>query len=523
MGLGTGGTVGSATSTTADPATSSGPDGGSTTEVETMGECEDCPDALPPLAFAPLTTEQVLTPDTAVAKEALLDPRVPENREQLLGKGYGDYSVGAGEPVLDRMMGVDVPPPAGPQAALLTRFMHLADIQLADDESPTRSLTADLPTAITGGFRPQEAYGCQILNAATRTINAVNLDHALDFVLLGGDNADSAQANEVDWLQRVLDGAAFVECDSGDDDDPVAGPGNDPKDAFRPVGLDVPWRWVTGNHDVLVQGNFRIEDHLANAVGSNVVTQTRDWSQPGGPPTSDPVPADERRALLDNAALLTMISQSGDGHGIEQATLDYGKAYYTFDIEGAPIRVLVVDTTALSGAAGGLILEDDVEGFVRPALDAADAEGLWVIVTSHHGSTSLTDGGGFGGMAQAGAWTTEEWQALLGEYNNILMHLAAHTHVHQAEVIEPPGGTPYWEVHTSALADYPHQMRMIEVRDEDNGYLSITGIAVDFATDDDAMAEAGRANAILDYTSGWQPPGQGMALDRNVRLWLPMP
>jgi hypothetical protein len=57
-----------------------------------------------------------------------------------------------------------------------------------------------------------------------------------------------------------------LECDSAIDDDPVPGPDNDPKDRFAPVGLDVPWRWVSGNHDTLRQGNWPVADWMAEPI-----------------------------------------------------------------------------------------------------------------------------------------------------------------------------------------------------------------------------------------------------------------
>ena len=114
-----------------------------------------------------------------------------------------------------------------------------------------------------------------------RTINAVNAEDAVDFVVLGGDNADSAQTNEVQWYLDIMDGAPVVHCDSGIDDDPVPGEANDPKDPFAPVGLDVPWYWVMGNHDVLVQGNFAIAGR-EDEPRCDVAGATRDWSMPVG-------------------------------------------------------------------------------------------------------------------------------------------------------------------------------------------------------------------------------------------------
>ncbi|HET6583154.1 MAG TPA: hypothetical protein VFG69_06900, partial [Nannocystaceae bacterium] len=214
----------------------------------------DLPDPLPPLSSAPLTTDERLVPTHAIAATPENDPRVVAELEQMLADGYGEEELAPGEPVLDITAdGMPAPEP-GANAQLLTRFVHLSDTQLPDDESPTRLASFDSAGELAGAFRPQEAYACVVLNAAARTINAVHTATPLDFVLLGGDNADSAQMNEVQWFVDVLDGAPVVECDSGVDDDPVPGPGNDPKDPFAPVGLDVPWRWVMGNHDVLVQG-----------------------------------------------------------------------------------------------------------------------------------------------------------------------------------------------------------------------------------------------------------------------------
>ena len=33
-----------------------------------------------------------------------------------------------------------------------------------------------------------------------------------------------------------------------------------------------------------------------------------------------------------------------------------------------------------------------------------------------------------------------------------------------------------WEVMTAALADYPHQFRLVEIWDDDNGWLRLRGV-----------------------------------------------
>jgi hypothetical protein len=78
-------------------------------------------------------------------------------------------------------------------------------------------------------------------------------------------------------------------------------------------------------------------------------------------------------------------------------------------------------------------------------------------------------------------------------------------------------------VETAALADFPHQMRVIEIWDLDNGFLSIRSVAFDYQTESDAVAEEGRSLGFLDFTSGWQGEGRGDANDRNVELYVPAP
>jgi 3',5'-cyclic AMP phosphodiesterase CpdA len=490
----------------------------SATETGTTGEL---PEPLPPLDGVPLTTEETIAPVHPIEPEPTLDPRIPADMDTLLADGYGEVEVGPGEQVMVRTLDGSDPPDIGANPRLLTRFVHLADAQLVDDESPARIVNLDNDEAFAGSFRPHEANGCAILNAAIRTTNAVHLERPLDFVLLGGDNIDNAQENELAWLQAILEGDPVVHCDSGEDNDPMPGPDNDPKDPMAPVGLDVPWLWVNGNHDLLYQGNLTIESQGGKATGTDASGGTRDWSLPGGPVVEEVV-ADARRRQMSLAELLEAVAGNGDGHGIDAEVIAFGRAYYVFDV-GDTLRVIVVDSAADTGGMAGVIHQADVDAFLRPALDQASTDGRLVIVTAHHGSGSITDGGGLGGTVQDDAITEEEWEGLLGEYDNIMMLLAGHSHVHLARPVTPPGGSPYWEVKTPALVDPPHQLRLIEIHDQDNGYLTITAIAFDFSTDGDDLAADGRDRAIVDLTSAWIQSGAGDLEDRNVQLWVPKP
>ena len=481
------------------------------------------PEPLPPLASAPLTTDGTLVPMHAIESAPAFtpDPRLPEDMDRFITEGFGALGEGPPLEVVAHTLD-DAPPPAGSgEPKLLLRFVHLADTQLADDESPIRLVDFDSPGGETkAAFRPHEGHECRILNAAVRTINVIHRDLPIEFVVLGGDNADNAQENELDWFSAVLDGSDRVHCDSGVDDDPVAGGNNDPKDPFMAEGLSMPWKWVTGNHDVLVQGNFSVSGFEVDAVGGYSANGTRSWALPGGPVVSGDVPADPQRAVMSRARLVEKLSGSGDGRGLDDGAKSSGKAQYTFDVEGTPIRWIVLDTGAETGGADGLIRQGDVDAFLQPALDAAAADGKWVILASHHSSDRLSDGGGFGGEVQADAITPQEFRNLVGSYDNVLMHLAGHTHVHRVKKAVPSAGTTYWEVETSALADWPHQLRLFEVYDQGDGVVSIRGVPFDFAVDDDPVAEDGRVRGVVDLTSGWGGDGSGAPEERAVELWV---
>jgi len=496
--------------------------GGDSSSSGTTGEPP--PDVLPPLAEPVVRTDQTLrVPVHAVDAEKLLDMRVPADVELALGDGYGEIVLADGEPVLARTLDDSEPPAPGPSPQLLVRFVHLADTQLADDESPSRLASFDQVSG--GAFRPEEAYTCRMLNAAARTINRLHVDLPLNFVLLGGDNTDNAQSNELEWFMGILDGDPVVECDSAIDDDPVPGPDNDPKDRFAPVGLDVPWRWVSGNHDTLRQGNWPVADWMAEPIGTTATSGTRDWSLPGGPVVTGQVPGDPARAFLGEAERLQRVADAGDGHGITAEALALAKATYTFDVEGSPLRIFVLDTSSSTGGSKGLIRQKHIDEVIEPILQQAADDDKLVIVTAHHRADSLADGNDAGvGETFADAVLSPEWVDYLGSHPHVILQLGAHTHRMAVQPRTPMGGHAYWEVVSPALADFPHQMRLVEVWDQDNGFLTIRTVALDFATEGDPLAEEGRTRGVMDFTAAWSYDGRGDdASQRNVELWIPMP
>lgn len=455
--------------------------------------------------------------------------KTPEALAYYLDLGYGAVTEQPGEGFHTRVIDNTTAPAPGPNAKRITRFVHIPDFQISDDESPARVCNLDAVGFTEAAARPQEGYLCRMANSAVHTINALSEKDPVEFVLLGGDNADNAQANENEWIMNILSGGVKVKCDSGNADDPVTGPDNDGKDEFFASGLKMPWKWVTGNHDVLVQGNADITssqfgiDLMPGVLGTNAPQGTRNYAKPGAPvEVGNFVVADLRRGLVSRKALMDRIATHADGHGIGDAQRASGKAIYAFDVPNTPIRFVVLDTAAETGAAEGVIHFADLV-YIKPLLDQALADKKWVVLASHHAADKLTDGGGAFGVKQADAVLPEAWKNYIGTYPNVILSMVGHSHRHQALAINPPnGGHSYWELMTSSIADFPHQFRTVEIMDQDNGWIMVRGTAVDLAHD--AVSKEGYARGVADFVSGYgQGDGLGEAIDRNVELWIRKP
>ncbi|MGH2756312.1 MAG: hypothetical protein ACRDI3_00815 [Actinomycetota bacterium] len=178
----------------------------------------------------------------------------------------------------------------------LTSFFVIADVQLADEESPARAEGADpcfpSPGVDSSAFRPHETMVPHLMNAHIRAANAIaaagspNLSDGFDFLIGLGDLADNQQYNEIRWIIDILDGGQPIDPDTGDPgyhgpqaEDPTGGSGrnaplpsevtqsvlelaNEPfwATGFR-LGNDLaaqrlPWYSLPGNHDVKVQGTL---------------------------------------------------------------------------------------------------------------------------------------------------------------------------------------------------------------------------------------------------------------------------
>jgi len=483
------------------------------------------PTKLPELASAPTTVDATLVPKTP-RQDYTAGPnpgKEPDALSDYLSRGFGDLNSSPGLAYMTRVIDGSTPPPPGANAKRILRFATLADLQLADDESPTRLGLYDSSGSTSSALRPQDAELCRMANAAVRTINGLHRKDPIAFTLLGGDNADSAQNNELDWTLGILSGGK-VECDSGADDDLVPGPDNDGKDPFVSEGLAMPWKWVTGNHDVLVQGNLKVDEGNSAAVIDTVANGgTRNYANGGKIDTGDFVVKDPNRKLMSRNDMISKVAADKDGHGLGDKEKQSGRATYTFDV--APnFRFLVMDTAHEAGGSEGVIRQSEIDRIIKPALDQAKTDGKWVVLASHHSVSSLTLDGGAFGFKEPDSLTSDQWAAFVGQYPNVLFSMVGHSHRNRVTPITPSGGHAWWEVMTAAIADFPHQFRVVDVWDQDNGWIMMRTAAVDFSVDGDPVAERGRKGGTVDLTSGWLPSdGTGQPEDRNVELWIKKP
>ncbi|MDP2305470.1 MAG: hypothetical protein Q8P18_05540 [Pseudomonadota bacterium] len=475
------------------------------------------PDASSGLAWpAPVTTLTTrLLADPSLETALVLDPALPEGLAAAESAGLGEWTEVAGEP---RMRRDDLAPGHSPGAnrRSLAFFLHQTDAQLADTESPIRMVGTDGVGSTESACRPQEIYAIHALDALIRTANALSIDAPIDFALTTGDNIDNAQTNELGWFVSVWDGTP-LRPDSGDPDSQADEDGNDPIAEFTPVGADFPWYAVAGNHDVLVQGNFDPSRYADDALGTDAPLGTRDLTQPGGPLGFSSV-ADPSRAVMARSDLASIYLDSPStpgpvGHGFGATNIaDDSVTWAAEPVAGVPIVLLSVDANPPDlGDAELSAAERDT--FLVPALDAAQAAGQLVILTSHYALADLAVEGG------------TRLGDLLLTYPNVVLTVSGHSHVNDIRAVgtpDNPGG--FWEIRTASSTDWPGQGRLVELVDNGDGTLSIFTTSLDYLAPPGSMAARARTLSLIDLQGGWRShDGSGDAEDRNTELLQVLP
>ena len=438
-------------------------------------------------------------------------------------QGDGSLQVGAGEPFTDRdELGSERT--VGPE---LARFVHLTDAHVRDEESPARAAFLDrLGMPFTSVFRPQEALTVHVLAAAVRSADAARPDAVIE----GGDLDDNDQLDELTWATTVLRGGR-IRPDSGAPGYQGVQGGGEPDPFFyrpdvdaprhsgllaqaqRPVtspGLTAPWYPITGNHDVLVDGEIAPTRRTrAVAVGDRRLVEPRRGLRvtrtevqapravdallahglPGRTVRVTPDPA--RRELSAAEAVRRLRDASGaPGSG---SRLDYA-----FDV-GARVRAIVLDIARRDAGSGGLVTAAQTS-FLRSALRSAGDR--WVLVFTHQALPSAA------GSASA--------MRLLDRDPHVLALVSGHTHRNRIEPRRTAAGG-YWLISTASLADFPQQERMLSVHATSGGGAVIETWMLDTAPD--PLADTARELAFLDAQGGRALGFAGRRLDRNVRLW----
>lgn len=500
--------------------------------IELYAACEDTmppgTTALPQVASTLIAT---IDPDRAVLLSPGSQNPASERGELMYREMELDaYSVGAGQ---DRQTRTDLGggpvPDTGRRS--IAYFVHYADFQLVDDESPTRLALADT-AGIPGGLRAQEAYLPRAVSAMNRTLaRMMRSERPYDFAIISGDCADSAQANELRWVIELMNGTAGLHTDSGDDDDLIAGPDNDPKDPFDPTAFPGPWLYAAGNHDVLVVGISLPDSRLEEAaIGTEPISGTRNYRQRWGAVSTRSVIADPERRLVSRQDIVdALLADTGGpgpvGHGFEASDDISLGANYEYDAIPGLLRVIQLDTSDDTGGSSGLVHRPTVDGFLVPALERAQADGVLVIMASHHATSSIdVFRGQISTTVVPDAVPPRELETIVAGYDNVIAWFVGHNHVNRIRTIAGPDSTRpgYWEIMTSAMADYPGQARVIELVDNGDDTLSIFTTLVDF--DEDSCAERRyRRLMVMEHVTRW---GGGVNLQPsslNVELLRPTP
>ncbi len=509
-------------------------DSASETDTDTASD-SDTGD-LPPCP--PTTLEETIFP--LLPAEPLAGPDRSE---------WGLTEVAPGEPFVlrdDLGVGESETDPLGDPSSLAFAW-HVTDSQIIDEESPSRLIHGDM--LYESSYRYQENLTAQLLEAAVRTAGLFSAHHRFDFALLTGDMVDNIQHNELEWFYTVLEGG-LVDPDSGDDDDPIPGPGNDPHDPFIAQGFpaDVPWYVTTGNHDLLELGNgplvsWMLADPTGDSANKNqalswlndavtAVCLEQPWYQTESPipercymppklyfDDSEVIP-DYDRELFDRhdwTSIFFDTITAPVGHGYQQSNLDSGWGSYVVEepVPGSPLVLVALDTVSTSGQWG--TFDAPRREWLLAALDAAENEGRPVIVASHHTANNIDDEG-----------ERQALVAMLEDHPGVVAHLGGHSHLNRITPHPAPEGLPaehgFWEIETSATGIWPQQTRLVELVDERDGTGSIYCTMLDYRIPGEMPVLAGgRFYGLYDVQDGSGENGSGSESDRNAILRVAFP
>jgi hypothetical protein len=347
-----------------------------------------------------------------------------------------------------------------------------------------------------------------------------------------GDCTDNSQKNEHEWFIGLMNGQKGLHTDSGDDDDPVIGPGNDVKDPFDAVVTPAPWYFVFGNHDVEIQGTSNSDEGtVVSALGSDPANGTRDYRLMYAPVTRELVPADPKRIPISRAEIIAGLladtaAPGPKGHGFTSSTLSH---YVTDPIPGVPLRLIQLDTNDPDAGSDGQVTQKTLDEFLEPALVQAEKDGKLVIMASHHAATNIDPGKGLDSTPVPGALTGKQVEDAVAKHPNVILWLVGHNHRNRVRAVKGPSADApgYYEVMTDAISDWPSQSRLLElltVPSATGGDATLAIYLTMLDIDMKSCLEARfRTYSLVDVNSGWSWDGGGDLESRNVELRRTIP
>ena len=351
----------------------------------------------------------------------------------------------------------------------------------------------------------------------------------------------------------------------------------------------LPWYTLPGNHDVKVQGTAPNEPGWNQAVndynqGSLKIFEPMDpvdqqracdgdeefFTDPD-PTLTRPVPPDEdRRMFIDrNEWAREHFDTTGvpEGHGYKgnRCRDKEGKRLprlcYSFD-KGL-FHFIGLDSNPDEGFETGNIdhpqwkwLKRELKANSKRYFNSKgevvlnpDGRNRLIVLFAHHPVQSMRN------EETPRGHTGVEFMRLLKRFPNVILNANGHTHQNRiwARYSKKKPRHLYWEVNTSAIADYPTQSRTIEIVDNHDGTLSIMAVVfnadvnvdprqIDWGADDPTSevdlgvhehdADAGDINEdwlasfgqeVLFYDPQQDLTEIGRPLDRNVELMLRAP
>ena len=361
---------------------------------------------------------------------------------------------------------------------------------------------------------------------------------------------------------------------------------------FVPIGIrrgtaPVPTYVTNGNHDTLVQGNA-LGDAQAERIATGCFKPF--LSSPPNPLRASsifrlgsgfPVPPDERRRFVDrvqNKRIYAAGSQA-DAHGFrfvapsENEASGFSAGYYAWDPKPG-LRFISLDTVSEGGSTvespqGNI--DDPQFQWLSGELARARAARKLIVVFGHHPLRTMTSpvpdeatgpcngrytsaAGPYAGATDRHGHDTNpscdldprdsapirlgpDLARLLSSNDNVIAYFSGHSHANRVLACGSAAGCGrrgnWWEVTTSAAADWPQQQRLVELMNNRDGTISILGTPIDHAAPTgiplpqaDPQATAGFTEdqlASLARTFAYNDPrgskgASGRTQDANVEL-----